>query len=68
MISSIKINVMKTNSALRKGKVFDSGCIKLQSFGVIYYTAIDNKNNEKSSFLCFSRCNTENRRGRDGVD
>lgn len=23
------------NSALRKGKVFDSGCIKLQSFGVI---------------------------------
>ena len=40
---------IKINSALGKGKVFGGGCIKLQSFGMVYYTAVNNKTIEKSA-------------------
>ena len=39
---------IKINSALGKG-VFGGGCIKLQSFGMVYYTAVNNKTIEKSA-------------------
>ena len=41
--------IIKIISALGKGKVFGGGCIKQQSFGMVYYTAVNNKSIEKSA-------------------